>query len=1166
MNSIKSNSAYASILANKYDVLCIQEHHLHVYEKDNLSRHINNNQYTISCYDQDTCDDLYLHKHGKGGTAICWKPWLNKYIKILPSHSTRLTMIEINLPQSAPICVLCSYMPTSGAKGSSSEYDKNLDTIREMIDKYRANHTIIWAGDMNGSLQRQKQHDKKLQSFIVEKQLISPSPNPLPTFIHRNEASSSVIDYIFSSKDVMQKYTIHEFHHANTSDHTHISCEILIPKAISKSQKQAKKKTNTGFRWDKVDETAYCEAVNDCMPMINVNLTNSAEIEAVSKTLTQVLKKASKETVPKKAHIKGPRRHLDPNSAALVAESKRAHHKWKSNGRPAKHHPISIERRQAKRILQRYQRQSDAKRRISYNERVMKLKPSNKTFSILVNRQRQNKSKPTDILNVNGSIITDPIEQTEAWGTYCCDLSNPKENPDFNKQTKAHAVLNNAASYLLYNSRESQTTISREEIEKAIKSLSLNKSYDNNQLCAEHLRFAGPSILPAVTKLINAIIEKESVPDSFGIAKLTMVGKKDKDQTLQTNHRGIANCDILGKLTENILKDNIESCIQSQQSDLQFGFTAGLSPTLAALILTESINEAREMGTMLIIVLLDAKKAFDVVDHDILFERLSKMNINPKYWKLLRSWYSKLSSYVSWKSQDSSQFPVTQGVRQGGVLSSYLYKAYINVLLQQLQSHGLGFHIGATYVGCPSCADDVALLSTSTTEMQAMVNIASSFNDDSQTELNANKSSVLIQGTSSQRNKNLYGEQIFIKNVELTVEHCVTHLGINRYSIQTTNNLVSDRIQLGRRTAYSLMGVGFHGTNGLNPKTSMHLYKVYVIPRFLYGLEVVDINAKHLEQLSKFHLTNIRSLQSLPQRTATPAVYLLAGILPIEALIHLRMLSLLGTILRSDNNTLTDVARRQVLKPSKSRSWFVKTALLLIRYNLPNISMLMSNPFSKEKWKRMYKQAVHKTWSQQLKDQAKSMVSLVHINLQELTLNNCHAIWNSVHPNSMDVYCAQIKSKLLTSTYLTQDKLYKYNLSPTQECQLCQTGEVEDTNHFIAECSKLEEPRRKYIKNLRNILERYFCQRSSDRLIEDQLVQVTLDISMIIQSERQPGTYSGKSVNQLYREIEPLTRQFVHTIHRLRALMTAERTGSIVKTQPTSHRGCRKRLRGRTRR
>jgi hypothetical protein len=49
---------------------------------------------------------------------------------------------------------------------------------------------------------------------------------------------------------------------------------------------------------------------------------------------------------------------------------------------------------------------------------------------------------------------------------------------------------------------------------------------------------------------------------------------------------------------------------------------------------------------------------------------------------------------VKWQGTATDPFTVSQGVRQGGVLSTDLYKLYINPLLNQIEDSGIGMQIG----------------------------------------------------------------------------------------------------------------------------------------------------------------------------------------------------------------------------------------------------------------------------------------------------------------------------------------------------------------------------------------------------------------------------------------------------------------------------------------
>jgi hypothetical protein len=50
---------------------------------------------------------------------------------------------------------------------------------------------------------------------------------------------------------------------------------------------------------------------------------------------------------------------------------------------------------------------------------------------------------------------------------------------------------------------------------------------------------------------------------------------------------------------------------------------------------------------------------------------------------------------------------------------------------------------------------------------------------------------------------------------------------------------VEQNIKKARRTTYSLMASGLHGHNGLDPETALQLFKTYVLPISLYGMEIL---------------------------------------------------------------------------------------------------------------------------------------------------------------------------------------------------------------------------------------------------------------------------------------------------------------------------------------
>ena len=87
--------------------------------------------------------------------------------------------------------------------------------------------------------------------------------------------------------------------------------------------------------------------------------------------------------------------------------------------------------------------------------------------------------------------------------------------------------------------------------------------------------------------------------------------------------------------------------------------------------------------------------------------------------------------YVQWDSCDSSAFKVTNGVRQGGILSPKLFIVYMDDLSDQLNKSNIGGNFGSgQLVNHISYADDMCLLNFSTAGMQKLLNICDQYSND----------------------------------------------------------------------------------------------------------------------------------------------------------------------------------------------------------------------------------------------------------------------------------------------------------------------------------------------------------------------------------------------------------------------------------------------------
>ena len=64
------------------------------------------------------------------------------------------------------------------------------------------------------------------------------------------------------------------------------------------------------------------------------------------------------------------------------------------------------------------------------------------------------------------------------------------------------------------------------------------------------------------------------------------------------------------------------------------------------------------------------------------------------------------------------------------------------------------------------------------------------------------------------------------------------------------------------------MGAGLHGENGGNPRVSLSLWSAYVLPRLIYGLDVLKLSKSEIQKLNQFHKKFLKQIMHLQERTA----------------------------------------------------------------------------------------------------------------------------------------------------------------------------------------------------------------------------------------------------------------------------------------------------------
>ena len=815
--------------------------------------------------------------------------------------------------------------------------------------------------------------------------------------------------------------------------------------------------------------------------------------------------------------MKGPRWKATPEVRAILQKCKNIYQQWDKLGKPQDHR-LRIELKEQKKLLRKKQRyeQAIARNRL-YNQLMSN--PDTQLFYRLIRKNSGNGKMHSNCLKVNGSYLFLPSEQREAFAQYYEDLSLPKEDEFDNSYVNLCTIRQKILEQSFKDQSIPLKPFEESEITKAINLLNSNKACDESGIYAEHLKYCQNEIAPYLTSLFNHILKTRKVPHLFKTGILFPVLKKEKDPAAVSSYRGITVTPIIGKVFEYGL---LPKLLLRNNTDLQFGFTEGLNPLISSFVISESKTEQLTNHENFVIAIMDVQSAFDVVQHRIMLDKLIDRNVHPTLWMIIKDLYDGLTTKVKWMDGLSESFPILQGVRQGGILSTHLYKMFVEDLLIELENNCIGFSLGNIYVGTPTCADDIAFIESDNRNLQLMFNVLDRYAKQHHYKIHPIKTKIIECGKKGNDFEWSLGSNVIPKAEE------AIHLGLIRSAKYEGNKNVDERIKLARRTQYALIGTGLHGTNGLDPVTSYKIYKTYVLPRLIYGLEVLSLNKADVSQLEKFHRKTLRCIQSLPQRTAVSAIYLLLGALPIEGELHRKQLSFLHNLLECNNQKVKAIVIRQISTNFDNKnSFFYKIRSVLSTYGLPNLHELIENVPTKLAWKKDINLKINRYWTQLLISDTESKSTLKLLNTSNMEIGRCHLVWDFKNKTKIEVRKAIIKARILCGTFTLQVdnfKFNRFNTSPT--CLLCHSAD-ETIEHFITRCPRLYSIREEPFRNIKETVIRNTTRGTWENLFNDDHSITKLIVDC--------GSFANLFLHRnVLLKIEHLTRDFCYQLYMKR--------------------------------
>ena len=172
------------------------------------------------------------------------------------------------------------------------------------------------------------------------------------------------------------------------------------------------------------------------------------------------------------------------------------------------------------------------------------------------------------------------------------------------------------------------------------------------------------------------------------------------------------------KVILNRLKSKAEEIIAEEQT----GFRAGRSTTEQNFNLRILCEKYLQHQQKLYHVFIDFKKAFDRVWHAALWATMRKYNISANLLRTIEQLYDKATSAVQLNGSIGEWFRTTVGVRQGCLLSPYLFNIFLErIMCDALEEHDGKVSIGGRNITNLRFAYDIDALAEEERELEALV-------------------------------------------------------------------------------------------------------------------------------------------------------------------------------------------------------------------------------------------------------------------------------------------------------------------------------------------------------------------------------------------------------------------------------------------------------------
>ena len=253
-------------------------------------------------------------------------------------------------------------------------------------------------------------------------------------------------------------------------------------------------------------------------------------------------------------------------------------------------------------------------------------------------------------------------------------------------------------------------------------------------------------------------------------------------------------------------------------------------------------------------------------------------------------------SSVVYRGMKSNSFKLSQGVKQGSIISPYLFNIYTEDLLSEIRRSNHGTYLpGGKDMSVIAFADDLILISPTLSGLQELLDTCVRYGRCHNLKFNTTKTQFLISGTS-----NLPNKSIILDGKQIEPQDQLKHLGFlwkKSINIVHLHSHLEYRISEMWSVTTSLIS---GGVRHLHPNQIVDIYKTLVIPKLLYGLELIRFKSCHWDIINRQARCALKALLGVSKH-AKNHMHHLYKLSDVKVILYNRKLNLVNQLMVNPN-------------------------------------------------------------------------------------------------------------------------------------------------------------------------------------------------------------------------------------------------------------------------